>query len=239
MKIVVFGPTGGTGQAFVRQALAGGHRVAAIALPGTDVGTLHERLEIVRGNILEPQTWAHALKGAGGVFSALGAHGWGPTSLCHDGTMNMINEMKKANVKRLVIITTAALTSKPGFIFGKIVTPLFLKNIYGDKEKQEGVIRDSGLDWVMVRPMRLYDGPKTDQYQIALGDQAAAGWRVSREDVAAFSLGQVIYGDYVHQAPVLAEPLSMMWTTYTEDYAARSQPAPAVKKSATALRRTA
>jgi uncharacterized protein YbjT (DUF2867 family) len=217
MKLVVVGSTGGTGQAFIRQALAAGHDVAAIALPNTDVGTIHERLEIVHADVREPAQWERALVGAHGVFSALGAAGWKPTTLCHDGSVAVAEAMKRAGVRRFVAISSAAV--QPEWKPGKVIAAL-LKNIYDDKKAMEAALRACDREWVIVRPMRLYDGPRTNHYQVAL-DRAAPGWRVSREDVAAFSLNQFGGDQYVGKAPVLYEPMALTWRTFS-DYAARS-----------------
>jgi uncharacterized protein YbjT (DUF2867 family) len=217
VKYVVIGPTGGTGRGFIRQALAAGHRVAAVALPNTDVGYIHERLEVVRADVREPATWLRALDGADGVFSALGAAGWNPTTLCHDGTVAVIDAMKQVGVRRLVAITSAAI--QPGFAVGKVVARL-LKNIYDDKRHQEDVIQASDREWVIVRPMRLYDGPRTDICEVAV-DHAPHGFRVSREDVAGFSLDQFATDKYLYKGPALSEPLRLMLQPFG-DYAARS-----------------
>jgi uncharacterized protein YbjT (DUF2867 family) len=217
MKIVVIGATGGTGQAFIRQALAVGHDVAAVALQGTDVGTIHERLEIIRADVREPATWKHALVGASGVFSALGAAGWKPTTLCHDGSVAVLGAMQEAGVRRFVGISSAAI--QPGWAAGKVIATL-LKNIYDDKRRMEEVVRACDRDWVIVRPMRLYDGPRTN-HCLAAVDDLASGWRVSREDVAAFSLDQFSGDDYLGKAPALYEPFALTLRTFG-DYAARS-----------------
>jgi len=217
MKLVVIGSTGGTGQAFIRQALAAGHRVAAIALPNTDVGTLHENLEVIRADVREPAAWKHALVSAGGVFSALGAAGWNPTTLCHDGTVAALSAMASAGVRRFVGITSAAI--QPGWAAGKVIATL-LKNIYDDKRRMEDVMRACDRDWVIVRPMRLYDGPRTNHCLVTL-DNPASGWRVSREDVATFSLNQFASDHYLGKAPVLYEPFGLTLRTFG-DYAARS-----------------
>ena len=217
MKLVVVGATGGTGRCFITQALAAGHDVVAVALPNTDVGTIHERLDIVRADVRDPDQWNHALPGADGVFSALGAVGWNPTTLCHDGTVAILRAMKDTGVKRFVGTSSAAV--QPEWKIGRVIARL-LKNIYDDKKRMEEVMRASDRECVILRPMRLYDGPRTNHCQVVL-DVPAPGWRVSREDVAQFALNQFGGDQYVGKAPVLYEPWSLTWQSFG-DYAARS-----------------
>src|SRR5260370_7286361 len=72
MNLVVFGATGGTGRALVRQALAQGHVVTAFARDPTKVKITHENLRIARGNILDYDSVETAVKNQDAVFSALG-----------------------------------------------------------------------------------------------------------------------------------------------------------------------
>jgi uncharacterized protein YbjT (DUF2867 family) len=217
VKLVVIGSTGGTGQCFIRQALAAGHHITALALPDTDVGTIHERLEIVRADVRKPETWMRSIEGADGVFSALGATGWNPTTLCRDGIDATLIAMKQVGVKRLVSISSAAIV--PNWTPGKVIARI-LKNIYDDKRALEEAIRASDREWVIVRPIRLYDGPRTTSCEVAV-DEAPRGFRVSREDVAGFSLAQFSTDHYLGHAPALAEPLRLMLQPFG-DYAARS-----------------
>ena len=52
----------------------------------------------------------------------------------------------------------------------------------------EDALRDSGLDWTVVRPPRLTDRPGTGAYRTALGGTSGAGL-VPRADVAHCMLG--------------------------------------------------
>ena len=49
-----------------------------------------------------------------------------------------------------------------GFLFDKLIFPLILRKVYADKNRQEAIVRESGLDWVLVRPSMLNDKPGRD-----------------------------------------------------------------------------
>jgi hypothetical protein len=59
---------------------------------------------------------------------------------------------------------------------------------YADLALMEGILRDSGLDWTVVRPPRLTDGPVTGTYRTAYEQNLRGGLVVSRADVAHFML---------------------------------------------------
>jgi NAD(P)H-binding len=45
------------------------------------------------------------------------------------------------------------------FSTDRIIRPFVVKNVYDDNERQEEAIKQSDLDWVIVRPARLTDEP--------------------------------------------------------------------------------
>ncbi|WP_375373487.1 NAD(P)-dependent oxidoreductase [Micromonospora sp. ATA51] len=59
-----------------------------------------------------------------------------------------------------------------------------LRRHYADLALMEEVLRDSGLDWTVVRPPRLTDKPLTGAYRTAYGRNVRGGLTVSRADVA-------------------------------------------------------
>jgi putative NADH-flavin reductase len=80
---------------------------------------------------------------------------------------------------------------------------IFLGRAYENKSLQESLIKKSGLDWTIVRPGVLTDGPRTGRYKIL---SEASQWRngiISRSDVAEFLVRQIEDQTYVRQAPVL------------------------------------
>jgi uncharacterized protein YbjT (DUF2867 family) len=77
-----------------------------------------------------------------------------------------------------------------------------LRKAMEDKERQEALVKASGLDWIIVRPGGLTDGPATGHYQAGLDPKISAG-QVSRADVAAFVLQQLTDDTYLRQAPAI------------------------------------
>jgi len=80
-----------------------------------------------------------------------------------------------------------------------------LRQTLAEKEAQEQVIRESGLDWLIVRPGALTDGPHTGAYR-CVTDPAVALPRalISRADVADFILKHLAGHEYLGQAVSLA-----------------------------------
>ena len=81
---------------------------------------------------------------------------------------------------------------------------LMLADLFADKEAAEEDLRRSGLDWTIVRPVMLTDGPLTARYRAAERLQLAGIPRISRADVAHFVVSQLGSADYLHKAVVLS-----------------------------------
>ena len=79
-----------------------------------------------------------------------------------------------------------------------IMVGVFLRHAFADHERQEAVVRQSPLDWTLVRPPHLKDGPRTGVYRhgFPTTDKRIKGW-ISRADVADFMLKQLVDDTYL------------------------------------------
>ena len=68
----------------------------------------------------------------------------------------------------------------------------------------QALIAQSSLDWEIVRPPRLKNGPHTARYRSGESIEARRmGASVSRADVADFMLTQIVSDTYVHRTPAV------------------------------------
>jgi putative NADH-flavin reductase len=126
-----------------------------------------------------------------------------------DGTRNIVQAMQQRGVKRLVCQSSLGVgdsRGRLGFLYNFFVIPLFLRNLFADKAVQETIIRESPLDWVIVRPTALTNGPRKGVYRAGSG---IGHWffqtKISRSDTADFMLKQVSAVDYLRQTLGLAD----------------------------------
>jgi uncharacterized protein YbjT (DUF2867 family) len=195
MNLLIVGATGGTGRQLVTQALERGHRVTALvrrppraeARPGVTT---------IVGNVLDPASLDRAVRGQEAVLSALGHKRWlGPTRILSEGTRNLIAAMGRHGVRRFVCETALGISDswwQAGLYYTLFVRPVILPFYFWDKVRQEAVIRASDLDWTIVRPGALTNGPKRGRYRHG---PRVGHWlwtvRISRADVAAFMLDEL------------------------------------------------
>ena len=206
MKVLIIGATGATGKILMREALAQGHQVTALARNPSAVAPEDYRLRVLEGNALDVSSVEAAVAGQDAVLVALGTRSSRPTTLFSESTHNVIGAMDKHRVRRLVCITgIGAGDSKGhvGFLYDRIILPFVVRNVYKDKDRQEEAIEQSDLEWVIVRPARLTDEPARGKYRVFVGGTYKAK-TISRADVADFMLAQVKDGTYVHKMPVIS-----------------------------------
>ncbi len=84
------------------------------------------------------------------------------------------------------------------------LTKVALRKPYADLALMEDVVRDSGLEWTVVRPPRLTDKPLTGTYRTAYGQNVRRGLLVSRADVAHLMLRVLGQPETIKQAVAVA-----------------------------------
>ncbi len=195
MKLIIFGATSGTGLQLLQQALTMGHDVTAFVRNGGQLNLNHERLTLVAGDVLDSAKVMAAIQGQQVVMCALGAKAMNTDKLRAKGTKNIIAGMQQANVRRLVCLSALGCgeshTLLP-FHYKYLICPLFLKHVYRDHEIQETYVRESELDWTIIRPAALTDGQLTGSYLHGeLAAKQPLKMKISRADVADLMLNQV------------------------------------------------
>ena len=206
MKTLIFGATGATGQCLVEQALELGYEVTAFARHPNAITRNHPLLKVVRGDVLEPVSVDTAMVGQDAVLCALGVQSFSDTGVLSTGMKHIIAAMEKSGVRRIICESSLGVgdsRNQTGFVFGSIIVPLVFKGLFKDKERQENQLCQSQLDWVIVRPARLTDGPRKGVYN-AVADRSRVGSQISRADVAAFMLEQLKSEKYLRQKVAIA-----------------------------------
>jgi putative NADH-flavin reductase len=205
MKIAVFGATGGVGRQVVQQALAAGHQVTALARDPSRLAGADPNLTVVAGSVLDEAAVQQTLAGADAAVVSLGNTANNPEYVVSQGTQVILNVISQRDgPRRMVVVSSIGVgDSKDQVPFAfKMLMKTVLRKAMEDKERQEALVKASGLDWIIVRPGGLTDGPATGQYQAGLDPKISAG-QVARADVAAFILQQLTDDTYLRQAPAI------------------------------------
>lgn len=211
MKLIIFGSTGGTGRQIVTQALEQGHEVTAFARSPEKLGQKHEKLQVIKGDVLDFASVEQAIQGQDTVLCALGL----PPSAIMDnsnlrakGTKNIIRAMENTGVKRIICQSSAGIGDSRDtlpFLMKYLIVPFILRRAWADHELQENYVKESQLDWIIARPAALTDGEHTGSYQQGYtADNKTVTSKISRADTADFMLKQLAKNDYLHKTPCIS-----------------------------------
>ncbi len=220
MKLTIFAATGGIGRQALEQAVAAGHDVTAVI---RDPKKLSEEVRIVTADLAapDPTTLQSAVEGADAVLSGLGPRSVSEAGIASQGTRAIVQAMKATDVRRIVVVSAAPVSTVPspgrpkppkrdpgdGFFMRNLLGTLIrtaLRKPYADLALMEDILRDSGLDWTVVRPPRLTDKPTTGTYRTAYGQNLRRGLLISRADVAHLMLRVLGQPETIKQAVGIA-----------------------------------
>jgi len=206
MKVLVFGATGTTGKEVVKQALERGYEVSAFVRNPDKMNLKHKHLSVIQGDVMNPSSIDKAIHGHEAVLSSLGAGAKG--SIRAEGTQNIIQAMEKADVRRFISQSTLGVGDSKGnlnFYWKNIMFGLLIRRAFFDHIKQESYIKQSRLDWTIVRPGALTTGEKTRSYRHGFsGKDRSTKLKISASDVADFMLNQLSSDIYLHKTPGLS-----------------------------------
>jgi putative NADH-flavin reductase len=209
-NILVIGGSRGIGQAVCQAASVKGHMVRAMSRSGKMPDDVGDNADAVKGDALCAADVARALNEMEVVVQALGVPPSldlvvKPVTLFSEATRVLVPEMKKAGVQRLVSVTGfgAGDSNASINILQRLPFKLLLKRAYDDKSVQEQLIEKSALDWLIVRPGVLTNGPASGEYRVL---SKPTEWRngiVSRADIADFIVQSIEAGALNRQKSVI------------------------------------
>lgn len=189
MRILVLGATGGLGKQVVRQALDQEHEVTVIARHPDKIDVLHHNLRCIEGNVLNPASVEAAIEGNDVVVSALGVPPWQPScELMRRCIPIVVEAMQRHRLRRLIftsgiVVKTHQLPFVPRMTM-RALSRLMLRDQVSDKQAGEKILRKSDVDWTLLYPVILTDGPVTGRYRFG-EDIVLRGFpKISRSDVA-------------------------------------------------------
>jgi putative NADH-flavin reductase len=221
MKLTIIAATGGVGRQALTQALDAGHDVTAVArnparLPPEVLAGGAVRVVTADLAAPDPKVLESAVAGADAVLSALGPHTNRDAGIAAPGTAVIITAMRTAGVRRIVAISASPVATTPspgrpapprhdpgdGFVMrhiGERIAKLLFGKVYPDLARMEDELRESGLDWTVLRPPQLTGKPLTGRYRTAVGRNVRGGRSIPRADLAHCMLAVLGQPDTIGQ----------------------------------------
>jgi uncharacterized protein YbjT (DUF2867 family) len=216
MKVLVVGATGGSGRATIEALLAHGHEVTAFARRADRLQALSPRVKIVNGDAMNTDDLERAVEGQDAVIVALGisespfrvrlrGSAGTPMNIRSAGTRNVIAAMHQHGVRKLVVQSSFGVgeTRHKLPLLYRLFFKLVLKPQIADTERQEQVVRASGLDWVIAQPVNLTDRPDMEE-AFASPEGEVRGMQISRKRVGRFLAETMQTAKYVGRSVALS-----------------------------------
>jgi len=196
LDIFIIGANGGVGKQAVTTALQAGHRVTALLRNPANLTLTHPKLQIVKGDIMRSYTFEKYLEYKDVVISAIGNNMNKPTTLYSEGSRNLIQAMKRMGVDRAFFISAAAIEISPAQSFVvRLLTKYVIQKLFGhgyaDQRIMERLIKESDINFTIVRPPKLNNKPQTGNYRYAVNSFLKNCLSISRADVAHFMINNI------------------------------------------------
>ena len=209
-RLAVLGATGRTGRLVVEQALRAGHTVRALVRAPAR-GGVPDRVHLITGDVRDDRALAEVVAGTDAVVSCLGVT-LSATLIQRDAVLaacmqHVVAAMRAHGPRRLVALSTyGAGDSWPRLTRGaRLLMATLLRRELADKNAMETAIAASDLDWTIVRPVNLRDGPAAGGHWLVdpPGPVGIRAW-IPRAEVAGFVLAALDDPTTVRRACLLA-----------------------------------
>jgi uncharacterized protein YbjT (DUF2867 family) len=208
-RILVLGATGGTGRHVVEQAARKGLDVTVLARTPDKVPATARSVRVVIGDVrIDSPAVREAYAARDAVVSTLGVgQSFKSRGLMAQAVPLIIAAMRGHGVRRLVFMSAFGVgpTWRDTPLVPRLFAKTLLRDVYADKAAGEQFIKDSGLDWTIVYPAGLTNGPRTGTARVGERLKLSGFPRVSRADVAAVMLQQLDDPTFVGKGILVAD----------------------------------
>ena len=184
--VAVLGATGRTGRHVLTELSNRGVRIRALSRNIEKAqSSINENYNWMRADVTEPDTLMNALEGVDILISVIGAEERkgkkSPESVSYQGSINFVEAAKKTGVKHIIFMSSIGAGGADNF--STVLLNLVVGKTMKWKSLGEEYIRNSGINFTIIRPGGLRGDPGVLGIKLAQGDQII-GW-IPRADVAS------------------------------------------------------
>lgn len=193
MRVIIFGSTGRTGKYLIQYALEEGFEVTAFARNPDAITIHHPRLKVFQGDATrEREVEAAFASGQDAVLFAVGTD-LGQTNLRQTAMKNIIAAMQHHHVRRLVGIGGLGIlqASDDRMIFEGPDFPEEYVPVSQDHYAAWQALLRSGLDFTLICPPQIPDGPFTGKYVVQETFPPDGKFLIDTADLAHFMVKEL------------------------------------------------
>lgn len=193
MRLLLLGATGPTGALILDRTLVAGHQVTALVRDPARLTRSDPHLTVVAGDATSDEDTARAAAGTEAALVALGSGRSVRSEIATRAAAALIPALRAAGVRRVVVLSAFGVgeTERQAHGLMRLLYRTVMRQLFRDKAKADAAWRASGLDWTLVYPTMLTNGPASGSYRAAPALRAHGMPRISRADVADFMVAQL------------------------------------------------
>jgi putative NADH-flavin reductase len=208
MKVLVLGASGRTGRELLAQGVAQGHSVTAFVRNPARLRPSDSKIRVRCGDVADRASVESAIAGQNAVICATGTSSHlKPDLKLVIGMHNVICAMERCDASRLIYLSNDSVRDvrySLNFFRRYLILPLLLRHVVACHETNEAMIKQSSLDWTIVRPPTLTEGRRVGSCRSGEVVMANSLFpHLSRADLAAFLLKQLTENTFLRQGPVV------------------------------------
>jgi len=212
MRVTVFGATGKIGSRVVARLLADGHEAVVFVRNPAKLGDLAGRVTAIEGQLSDPDAVGRAVAGSDAVISALGPDLslFAKGTPVADGTRTIVAAMQRHGVRRYIGLGTPSAADPRDSPRRRIprltawVARHHIWNAMTELYAMTDAVASSSLEWTVARITNPVDAPSRGTLRAGFVGRDDVGWRMSREDIAAFLVGQLTDATYLRAMPAIS-----------------------------------
>ena len=191
------------GKQLVKQALLKGNHVKAFGRNVfTELNMEEKNLALIKGALFDEGEVSNAIKGCDAVLSALGGGFDGNDKTRTLGIKNIIAQMKKNNVKRIVAIGGSGVLNfdEDTLLLEREDYPKEYLPVGLEHKKAYDYLNESGLDWTFVCPPNIIDHEVTGSFVTKANyPPEPNNNKIYAGDLAMFMLNELGRNEYVKE----------------------------------------
>lgn len=216
MKLLLIGATGRTGTHILDEALERGHLVHAIVRDSSKVKN-QDRLRLFEGFPSDLELINKAMDGCQAVLVAINISrqsDWpwstlrSPKTLISNTISQLIKAMKNHQVERILTIsawgTNETFKELPSW-FRWLIRNSNIQYPYLDHERHEKLLRNTDLNYTILRPAGLTNGKKEKRVVVSFQKEPKPSFVISRKNVARFMLDCLEHDMHIRELPTISE----------------------------------
>lgn len=215
MNVLLLGATGRTGKYVLEYLLNNGHTINVIVRDKNKIGNTSDRLQIFEADITI-ENLLKATNGCEAIISVLNISRtsdfpWAklrtPKDFLSETMKNILQISKELKIKKLIVCSAWGVheTKKeiPGW-FRWVINNSNVGLAYKDHERQENFLRNSELNYTIVRPAGLTNSVKEKEILISQNNIPKPKLTISRKNTARFMVELLEDTSYSRQAVTIS-----------------------------------